>query len=59
MLKSALFVRLKQVESVGGEQRKDQQREQVCSMVKSFAQRASTGTSVGDKAVLVLNARNK
>ena len=30
-----------------------------CSIIKIFAHRASAGTSVGEKAVLVLNARNK
>ena len=29
------------------------------SIIKTFAHRASTGTSVGEKAVLVLKARNK
>jgi hypothetical protein len=30
-----------------------------CTIIISFAQRDSTGTSVGENAVLVLNARNK
>jgi hypothetical protein len=30
-----------------------------CSIIKTFAHLASTGTSVGEKAVLVLKARNK
>ncbi len=30
-----------------------------CTIIISFAQRESTGTSVGEKAVLVLKARNK
>ncbi len=32
---------------------------ELCTIITSFAQRESTGTSVGEKAVLVLNARNK
>jgi hypothetical protein len=30
-----------------------------CNIIKIFAQRVNTGTSVGEKAVLVLKARNK
>jgi hypothetical protein len=30
-----------------------------CSIINSFAQRDSTGTSVGEKAVLVLKAKNR
>src|SRR5215475_4470799 len=30
-----------------------------CSIIKSLAHRASAGTSVGEKAVLVLKAKNK
>ena len=30
-----------------------------CTIIINFAQRDSTGTSVGEKAVLVLNARNR
>ena len=30
-----------------------------CTIIISFAQRESTGTSVGEKAVLVLNARKR
>jgi len=30
-----------------------------CSIINIFAHLASTGTSVGEKAVLVLNARNR
>jgi hypothetical protein len=30
-----------------------------CTIIKTFAQRESTGTSVGENAVLVLKARNK
>ena len=30
-----------------------------CVIIRSFAQRDSTGTSVGEKAVLVLKARNR
>ena len=30
-----------------------------CSIINIFAQRSSTGVSVGDKAVLVEKARNK
>jgi hypothetical protein len=30
-----------------------------CSIIPAFAQRESTAVSVGEKAVLVLNARNK
>ena len=30
-----------------------------CTIIKTFAQRANTGTSVGENAVLVLKAKNK
>ena len=30
-----------------------------CTIIINFAQRERTGTSVGENAVLVLNARNK
>ena len=30
-----------------------------CSIINTFAHRDNTGTSVGENAVLVLNARNK
>ncbi len=30
-----------------------------CIIISTFAQRESTGTSVGEKAVLVLNARKR
>ncbi len=30
-----------------------------CTIIISFAHRDSTGTSVGENAVLVLNARNR
>ena len=30
-----------------------------CIIIKTFAQRANTGTSVGENAVLVLKAKNK
>ena len=30
-----------------------------CSIMKTFAHRARTGESVGEKAVLVLNARKR
>ena len=30
-----------------------------CSIISTFAHRESTGTSVGENAVLVLNARNR
>jgi hypothetical protein len=30
-----------------------------CTIIKTLAQRESTGTSVGEKAVLVLKARNR
>jgi len=30
-----------------------------CTIIRIFAQRARTGTSVGEKAVLVLKARNR
>ena len=32
---------------------------EACTIIISFAQRESTGTSVGEKAVLVLKARKK
>lgn len=31
----------------------------LCTIISNLAQRDRTGTSVGEKAVLVLNARNK
>ena len=31
----------------------------LCTIISDFAQRESTGTSVGEKAVLVLKAKNK
>ena len=30
-----------------------------CIIIKTFAQRANTGVSAGDKAVLVVKAKNK
>ena len=30
-----------------------------CTIIKTFAQRANTGVSAGDNAVLVLKAKNK
>lgn len=30
-----------------------------CTIISTFAQRVKTGTSVGENAVLVLNAKNK
>jgi len=56
---SNLNRRLKKIDGARGEEGNDEQREQRLQHHQIFAHLVNTGASVGEKAVLVLKARNK